>query len=236
MGRKLTAVEREEVINELFNQSSSTGLWQEKDRELLMNAKLFPSRKLVGLLEQAVVVNEYVQHLAAQNEDQTNNAVKVSVEDEDTEDDEEDEEDVEMEDDDTEEEGAEPPVKNKKGTKSVKRPTTNKAVKPMSLQDWMAQAPPEVQSVVANAQKVLKEERDALINRITANKSNKLTKEALEGMSMDLLRPIAESLAPTVTANWAGAAPATNSASATQDSISQDDLLLVPTLNFSGDN
>lgn len=108
----------------------------------------------------------------------------------------------------------------------LKRPTQNAAPPPpppakspeappppaaqtkiVSLQDYISQAPKEIQEVLTNSMEVYNEEKKKLIETIKANKANTFTVEALETKPLSELRAIAALAAPTPTANYTGLAP-----------------------------
>jgi len=63
--------------------------------------------------------------------------------------------------------------------------------KKMSANQWMAQAPPELRRLVANAQKVEAEQREQLISTIVANENCPLSAEELGSRSLEDLKAFA---------------------------------------------
>lgn len=63
---------------------------------------------------------------------------------------------------------------------------------PMSMNEWMETAPPELQQVVRNAQRIDNRDKAQMIKVITANANNPFTKEQLDAMTTDQLRPLAK--------------------------------------------
>lgn len=91
-------------------------------------------------------------------------------------------------------------------------PAVNETPKPLTPDEWMAAAPPEVQRVVRNALENERLQKEALITVITANKANTFKAEQLQAMPIESLQGIA-ALAKTVEtkASYFGAAvPAIN--------------------------
>jgi len=92
---------------------------------------------------------------------------------------EDDEEDMEEDDMEDEEEPAP-----KKDMTALRRPK-------MSANQWMASAPPELQRLVANAQRVEADRRNQLIETITANTNCPFDEEALMARSLEDLEAFA---------------------------------------------
>jgi hypothetical protein len=63
--------------------------------------------------------------------------------------------------------------------------------KKMSTNQWMAQAPPELRRLVANAQRIEAEQRSQLIETITANEACPFTADDLKGRSLEDLKAFA---------------------------------------------
>lgn len=82
--------------------------------------------------------------------------------------------------------------------------------KPKTADEWLADAPAEVQTVVRNALAVEKVQRNTLIESIVANANNPYTKEELEAKTTDELTKIGRLSAgqhqPEPMLNWSGAA------------------------------
>jgi hypothetical protein len=90
-------------------------------------------------------------------------------------------------------------------------PVVNTEVKkPVTADEWMAAAPPEIQSVVRNAMETEKQQKMALVKTITANKLNVFKEEQLMVKPLDELQAIA-ALAhaePKVTSYFGASVPA----------------------------
>lgn len=117
----------------------------------------------------------------------------------------------------------------------------NQRRKPMTTNQWLATAPPDVQVVVRNALRRDAEEKEKLIETITSNANNEFSDEELLAMNTDQLRPIAK--LASVTRNRA-AAPKKNghnraanyfgiqgAAAPVFNEVNDEDLLEVPTMN-----
>jgi hypothetical protein len=104
--------------------------------------------------------------------------------------------------------------------------------------EWMAKAPPSIQSAVRNAMQIERNEKAGLIQKITANSRNKFTQEQLVAKPLDELRLLAE-LATEQTEqplqvypNYAGqAAPMGNQQASTQEERRKN-ALVPPTTNW----
>lgn len=118
----------------------------------------------------------------------------------------------------------------KKGKKTVK----NTATKPPTANEWLASAPPEIQSAVRNAMAIEQSERDRFIQRLTANLAgeakqalvNRLSTKALDELKdLALLVPVRrDDVAP----NYAGAAAPTGN-----HQVDESDVLEMPVYNWS---
>jgi hypothetical protein len=110
-------------------------------------------------------------------------------------------------------------------------PVTNLEVKkPVTADEWMAAAPPEIQSVVRNAMESERQQKEALIEVILANKSNVFKKEHLLLKPVDELTAIAalakvEEVRPSY---FGSAVPATNQ----KVKVDENDFLPLPTINW----
>lgn len=115
----------------------------------------------------------------------------------------------------------------------VAKPAPAAKPQPKTLNEWMAEAPPEVQRLVANAQKLEGEQKKQYIEIITANERVQFSDEYLQSRSIDELQALAALAAPASSGpSWAGAAtaaPVRNAASAIPESA----VLPHPVMNFS---
>ena len=113
---------------------------------------------------------------------------------------------------------------------------------PQTSDEWLATAPPAIQSAVRNAMEIDGREKAQIIYQMTANVdegSRPKLVEALQGKELDELRtlaplaPPANAPAPEAVASYAGAAAPVGN---TQPSdFDKDDLLPLPTINWSKD-
>lgn len=107
--------------------------------------------------------------------------------------------------------------------------------KPVTINEWMKSAPPEIQSVVANAVALERQQKTSLINVITAN-NKEISKEDLAPMNLAMLRKLAAGYSNNnrvadQVSNYLGAAAPTGNAR--QSDFDEDDVLLMPTINYS---
>lgn len=114
----------------------------------------------------------------------------------------------------------------------------------MTVNQWLATAPPEVQVVVRNAMQRDAEDKDNFIQEIVANVNNPYTDEMLQSMTTEQLRPLAQLARQPVrnranasanprypVANYYGASTPVNNA-AKKSEYSTDDLLIPPVINW----
>jgi hypothetical protein len=66
-----------------------------------------------------------------------------------------------------------------------------------SLEEYITNAPPEVQEVIRQGQAQIAEKKNNLVGRITANKNNKFTTDYLNGRTIEELEGLAALAAPT---------------------------------------
>lgn len=124
-----------------------------------------------------------------------------------------------------------------------KKPSKDRR-KPMTVNQWLATAPPEVQVVVRNAMQRDAEDKDNFIQEIVANVNNPYTDEMLQSMTTEQLRPLAQLARQPVrnranasanprypVANYYGASTPVNNA-AKKSEYSTDDLLIPPVINW----
>ena len=75
----------------------------------------------------------------------------------------------------------------RKEPEAPKAPVANaEAAKPKTTDEWMAEAPPEIQSAVRNAMAIEAEQKDAAIKVITSNERNPFTEEQLRAKPLDV--------------------------------------------------
>lgn len=114
--------------------------------------------------------------------------------------------------------------------------TTVENQKPKTTNEWLAEAPPEVQQVVRNAMRREQAEKDGLIETIISNERNAFTKEDLNAMSIDQLEKLSalavkEDTIDLRRPNYAGAAGGVTNRS----KVEAPEPLMVPVMNFSDD-
>jgi hypothetical protein len=111
-------------------------------------------------------------------------------------------------------------------------PVTNtETKKPITADEWMAAAPPEIQSVVRNAMETEHLQKLEQVKIITANKANLFTEDQLLKRPLGELRAIAalakvEESRPSY---FGSSVPATNAQS---DKVDEDDYLAIPVINW----
>lgn len=117
---------------------------------------------------------------------------------------------------------AAPPVKNSEPVEPKK---------PATVQEYIADAPKEIQDVLTNSMSIYEEEKNRLINSILQNKSHGFTKEDLGNRPIGELRNLARLAAgpkapETRPVHYGGQAPVDNA------SLEGEEALEVPVLNF----
>ena len=121
------------------------------------------------------------------------------------------------------------PPKAKEGEETPPVANKKEEPKPKTTEEYLKELPVEIQTVVNRSLAKEKAERDKLVEAITANKRNKLTKDQLNRMDTEQLEAIA-ALAVEVKPNYTGAAaPAAN---AREDDDDVNDVLPLPTINW----
>lgn len=121
--------------------------------------------------------------------------------------------------------------------KAPETPVANETSKPKTLVDWLKEAPPEVQSVVRNSINWENSQKQACIEKITANDKNTLTPEQLAAMPLETLQGIASLAEETPVASpfptfLGAAAPTTNKGKKNEPA---EEALLPPVINWAGD-
>ncbi|MCK9569342.1 hypothetical protein M0R72_10430 [Candidatus Pacearchaeota archaeon] len=122
----------------------------------------------------------------------------------------------------------------------VQQLATNQVHK-LTDQEWMEQAPLPVRRVVANAQAIEAQEKNAIINRLVANINDENVRKAqmdrlqtrdLSDLQADLaLMPVSQvALNPMPTANYLGMAPAFNQSRT--DAVDPNDILELPSMEW----
>lgn len=116
-----------------------------------------------------------------------------------------------------------------KPAETVPAPVANAAAGPAKLEEWMKTAPPEAVRIVQNGLAAEQREKDSLIEQITANGANTFSKEALQAMGLDTLRPLASLAAPAAPAFYgANVGPVANRKATDDD----NDGPVPPTINW----
>jgi hypothetical protein len=97
-----------------------------------------------------------------------------------------------------EEPKAEPKAEEPKAeAKSEPAPAANaQPSKPLSVQEYIQNAPPEVREALETSMKSLNEQKANLVENIMANDRNTFTKEHLEAMGLEMLQHMAQLAAP----------------------------------------
>jgi hypothetical protein len=118
--------------------------------------------------------------------------------------------------------------------KEEEKPVVNEEKKqPQTTEEWIAAAPPEIQSVVLNAISMEAAQKQELIKTITANKKNLFKPEYLMTKPVQELQAIA-ALARTeeskVVSNFFGSSVP---AAGLGDAADKEDILPLPTVNWS---
>lgn len=117
------------------------------------------------------------------------------------------------------------------GTSTTNTPATPQDPKVVTIDDYLKAAPANVREVLSNSMEVYAEEKKRLIDAITANKSNRFTKEDLGNRPLSELRMLAE-LAGAGTPvprspNYAGQGQVM-----ADNSAVTEEPVLMPTINF----
>jgi len=101
-----------------------------------------------------------------------------------------------------------------------------------TAEEYITKAPPAIQSILRNAQKIYDEQKGKLVTFITANKSNTFMKEQLDKMDMSMLQSLAKLAVTPETAlprmNFSGQADVID---ITTNDVKPNDLDL-PVINF----
>lgn len=207
---KLNEQKRKELVDNLI---SGCECWADDDREVL-NAMTDEKLKALNGVVDKVTYAEAIANAAKQGYE--DNTIKVEF----------DEEKKQFVGNRKEEK----PTENKEEEK----PNENKGEesKPMTYDEWMASAPPQVQEVVKNAQRKEQAEKDGYVEQIVANERNVLTKEQLQAMGTDQLKAIAAIAATEdkqTTPNYSGAATPPLTGNSDEDKMEP---LVVPTMNY----
>jgi len=118
------------------------------------------------------------------------------------------------------------------GTEEIAQVTENKKV--LTADEYIAQAPAEIQEVLINSKNVYDAEKNSVIASITANENNQFSAEQLADKSLDELRQIAalaKSAVPAMSANnrfnFAGQAPVANNTTPVKE-----EPMALPVVNF----
>ena len=128
----------------------------------------------------------------------------------------------------------------KEGAKGLKKsehkddpPVANQEpVNPKTMDDWLKEAPVEVQGVVRNAMAAELKQKEFLVERITANERNTFTKEHLlmkDVQELEAIAVLAEVSQPKSPALYIGA---TGGAVANRGKQDEEEALALPTINW----
>ncbi len=113
-----------------------------------------------------------------------------------------------------------------------KEPVTNKeeSKKPKTMDEWMADAPAEIQLMVRNAKEREDQDKATCVEAITANEKNVFTEDQLNAMDLKQLEGMAALVAteekPTV--NYSGQFTPTGNKKKEEN----EEILPLPTINF----
>lgn len=244
---KLTVEEREILINALVE----NGAIEEDEVET------FEGMKDARLISFADVALNSADDEEDDEDDEELEEDEDIVDNSDEEDAEDDDEDFEDEEEDEEDEDDETPATNShvcntcagKGGKKKKKgeAVMNRGQQPMTTEEWMANAPPEVAMIVQNALSHTNNEKAKLIDSMTTNLSGDAKKAAIRVLannSLEELKVLAPGMtqpaAPSVTINslpglhrrsFAGAGgPPTNNSNGKGERKSEP--LIMPTINW----
>lgn len=166
----LSEKEKDQVVTDLINNEGVDCVgcdpWNEEDREAL-NA--LPEEKLIALNNQ----REMLVLNASEDEE------------------EEEEEEEEVDEDKNGDKAKMAKLRAMQGKVKVigdkKKPVASK-VENMTAEQWLEAAPPEIRSVVHNAISAEKEQKNDMINKISANERNLFTEEYLQTQSVPQLK------------------------------------------------
>lgn len=239
----LNASQRKQLVDQLIGNCSCQGKkpWKEENRETLNSLDddtlLSLNEYQVSAQEAEIVANQALSQFEFDPEQGAfvNNAIppQFMKDDEEEEEDTDEEEDEEEEDEEEEETTENSQHKSKRNSMKKNKVTTNQ--RPMTDEEWLESAPPRIQSLIINALQKEEEERNQLIETITANESNEFPEEVLTNTDTASLRALAKLAQKPVTRNFrlparfdGASVPTTN-----QVADSEDDLLVVPTINWS---
>jgi len=198
----LTAEKRKEAIDTLI--TNGCGCWKEEDRTILNS---FADTKLESLITANTKAEQFelVANAAITGfEDQQGNSHKfnsdlnrwesILV-------------NVDEDDDDQEKEGEKTTPKKKEEGATMNSQGLGLGDTPITTEQWLSQAPPEVQSIVQNALSMEKAQKTQLIDQLTANiqgdKSDLVT--MLGQKSLSELKTLSKISSRPVVANWDGA-------------------------------
>lgn len=254
---ELNEKQREQIINALVTNCGceDVGVFNENDRELLEGAE---DARLVDLYErhELMAENQLVANAAREGFEQGDIQYVFNVGegkfiptlkhkgDTSTEEEEAGEENAEdlHGDDQGDDNHEEATMGGKKKVTSNQR--TRTPAKPVTLNQFLTQAPPEVRALLTNALKVEQEQKDQLIEQITDNEHNEFNPEYLKQQDLPMLKALAklannsqpeQSLATNrfLHADYSGAAgPIGNAGGGAK--FDDNDVLEIPTINWGG--
>lgn len=249
--QKLTKQQREQVINALVSEELTTlSPWVESDRGLLNNAD---DDRLIHLFDKHQAQVEYETTLNALTDGREyvfngDGFVPNLVHRGDTSNMEGEEGEENADDNEGDDQGTDQHEEASGGSKKVmnERIITRsgaklKPEKQLTANEWLKTAPPEVRSVVQNAMANEARQKKQLIDVIVANERNNFTPEFLVTKDVQELQAIAALAGPVgnqqndgrFLPDFSGAAsPIVNQGQRTAAFNDQEDLLLLPTINF----
>lgn len=119
--------------------------------------------------------------------------------------------------------------------------TTTENTKPVTAQDWLKAAPPEIQNTFKYAQQIEIGEKDKIIAKLTANiqgadkriHQERLRKRPLDDLRNDLtLLPTVEETTPTTNEDTGGSSYLSSLLNRVNQESDEGDPLMVPTINW----
>lgn len=238
MAKRLTENQRQQIVDNLCTNCSCQGaqLFTENDRDLLMNTdderlvsfdqfhrnvqtnEVIANAARKGFQAGKIVVNEAAGMLVANVEDTTG--------------------EDKLNDDDEEPNPKHDPSETHQKPLQNMRTYRTQPSRPLTDEEWMRTAPPGIRSVVQNALNFQAQQKQTLIDQITANANNTFNPEYLATKDVQELQAIAalatngrRQIERFSQPNYLGAAaPATNQQGAPVDNTK--DILELPSVNW----
>lgn len=233
MALTLNEQERKEVITALI---ANCGGWGEDDVELLANMS---DEKLIGHIGGCAEMAQLTENAAQGDDTGLPDSMKPASagEVESAEEGADDEQELDGEEGEAGPTKTHPdlkkdiPVRTGKNKKSVTK--DEEEAPELSENEYIEQLPPRIRSVVVNALNFELEQKRQLVQRITTNSRNRFNPEFLMDKDLeelqalaDLAAPMNQSASPIYTAAAGGAVY-------NQADVDRDDILTIPTLEFS---